>query len=711
MQNPPDGPLEPRPQVDQLLADLLRRADAGEPLEPEQWARDYPEFAEELREYFDTVELVDRLAGPILSPEEELAAAACAADPPLGRILGDYELLEELGRGGMGVVYKARQISLDRIVAVKVILAGAWASETDLKRFHSEARAAAQLEHPHIVGVYQVGKFEGHHYFSMDYIDGCGLDELARENVISSASAARYVQLVAEAIHAAHEHGILHRDLKPANVLIDRHDQPHVADFGLAKHLTRDGGLTATGAMVGTPSYMAPEQAEGKEATRASDVYSLGAILYVLLAGEPPFQRTSLIETITDVIHREPPAPSSLRSGIDRNLEAICLKCLHKVPARRYVTAQALADDLARFRQHQPVLARPVSRWQRGVRWVSSVPVVAALRGRTVTRPTAGQQRAQWLALSVVLAATIAFLVWRTLPARPRPLPDEIRVASAIPGGEYHEFSLALQPVLAKHTQRPVKVIDTSGSQQNSRLLLDGEADLALLQSGALDSEQVVVVAPLYYDLVFVVVRRSSGIARVSDLVGRKISIGLDGSGMQLSATQILSRLDIDPKQFSRSRVHFTDLGRDASYAAAIVTTGAENNDLKHLLATGEFRLVGLSEEETEKLVGPIYSPRTVRRGSLVATDQSDVVPNADIRTVATTTFLAVKRNAPDLLVTKTLEALYVRSNLVASFRLIPRAEVAQWKTIELHPAARKFFAEQRTVPLDISPLDISPPR
>ncbi len=288
---------------------------------------------------------------------------ASAADGP--RRFGDYEIVSEIARGGMGVVYKARQISLDRTVALKTILSGQFASDDDVQRFYTEARAAANLQHPNIVAIHEVGQHAGQHYFSMDYVEGRSLAALVEKGPLPVSQAIRYLKAIAEAINFAHRLGILHRDLKPSNILIDSFDQPRITDFGLAKrigvrdvpHSGRssdpiDSGLTTAGQVLGTPSYMPPEQIDADPAQLgpASDVYSLGAILYDLLTGRPPFRGRTARDTLLAVL-QSPPGPIRRlnRRLMPRRLERICLKCLEKDPTRRYPSAGALADDLERF--------------------------------------------------------------------------------------------------------------------------------------------------------------------------------------------------------------------------------------------------------------------------------------------------------------------------------------------------------------------------
>jgi WD40 repeat protein/serine/threonine protein kinase len=321
---------------------------------------------------------------------------------PMGqRLVGDYELLEEIAHGGMGVVFRARQTSLNRLVALKMIRSGSFASAAEVQRFRLEAEHTAQLDHPHIVLIYEVGEAQGQRYFAMKLIEGGSLNRHIDHFTQDHHQAAELVATVAEAVHYAHQHGILHRDLKPANILLSWEGEapaephapdgsagaspslhrcrPHVTDFGLAKRVEGSAGLTRSGAIVGTPSYMAPEQARGESnrLTTAADVYALGAILYELLTGRPPFQAETPLDILLQVVQDEPVPPSRLRPGLPRDLEIICLKCLVKAPQQRYDSALAVAEELRRWRRGEPILARPVSPLERLGRWCRRNPAVA----------------------------------------------------------------------------------------------------------------------------------------------------------------------------------------------------------------------------------------------------------------------------------------------------------------------------------------------
>ncbi len=411
-------------QLEEILHQHLQKVDAGESQDRNSLLKKYPEFASELAAFFASQDAVSRMARGMAEPAAfaENAAEAPTLAPnnspmssagPRIHYFGDYELLEEIAHGGMGVVFKARQVSLDRLVALKMIRSGQLASPDDVRRFRTEAESAANLDHPHIVPIYEVGEHDGQQYFSMKLMEGGTSRE---RSAACNKSHARQLNCCRPSLKPSVTHisaGILHRDLKPANILLDGQGKPHVTDFGLAKRVEGDQGLTQSGAIVGTPSYMPPEQAAGKKGlTTAVDVYSLGAIMYELLTGQPPFKAETPLDTVLEVLEKEPEAPRKLNPAIDRDLETICLKCLEKEPSKRYGSAEALAEELLRWLRGEPILARPVGSGERLWRWCRrNRPIAAALAGLLVS-----------LLAGTLVASVLAVAASRSAGARRRVL-------------------------------------------------------------------------------------------------------------------------------------------------------------------------------------------------------------------------------------------------------------------------------------------------
>ncbi len=385
----------------EVLAAYLEAVDAGWAPHRRSFVERYPQWRGDLETFFESHDEVHSLAEPFRTLSGTAIPPSPTGEPPtvviepglgtLPRAFGDYELVEEIARGGMGVVYKARQGGLNRVVALKMILAGQLATKEEVRRFRNEAEAAALMSHPNIVPIYEVGEQSGQPFFSMKLIEGGNLAQHVEEFRDRPRAAAAFLVPVARAVHYAHQRGILHRDLKPANILLEGggnaegpEGAPQITDFGLAKRFHDEADLTQSSAILGTPCYMAPEQAQGKGGglTTAADVYSLGAILYELLTGRPPFKAENALETLLQVRQQAPVPPRALNPKVDRDLETICLRCLEKVPGRRYGSAEALADDLERFLANEAIAARRVGAWERAWKWAWRRParaVVSAL--------------------------------------------------------------------------------------------------------------------------------------------------------------------------------------------------------------------------------------------------------------------------------------------------------------------------------------------
>lgn len=358
-------------RLNEAVVEYLLAQDRGEFIDPADLAARFPDVADELQDY---LRVERRLSAKSRAVEPESAASGpegVAVLPTVENLAPEFTDPELINRGGMGIIYKAREVRFDRTVALKFILLGRWASDADHSRFRVEAQALGRLKHPAIVQVYSSGEIDGNPYLVMEFIDGRSLRQLIEETPLSATAAARITMQVARAVAEAHRNQILHRDLKPSNILIDHRQQPHVTDFGLAKVLDNQHDVTVAGQIVGTPSYASPEQVQADaEVGAASDIYSLGAVLYACLTGRPPFRTDSMAQTVLMVQEVDPPPPRLFAPLLPRDLETICLKCLEKKPQSRYDSASALADDLQRFLDRDPILARPVSLMERTWRWI-----------------------------------------------------------------------------------------------------------------------------------------------------------------------------------------------------------------------------------------------------------------------------------------------------------------------------------------------------
>jgi eukaryotic-like serine/threonine-protein kinase len=369
--------LDPN-HADRVLADFLLRLDRGEAVDRERLLSEHPEAAEDLRRFFEDSDAVEQFAASTFDwPPSERADGPDLA----GTRFRDLDLVRELGRGGMGVVYLARQAGLERFVCVKMLISGRHAGDDELRRFLHEAASAAGLRHPHIVAIFDVGQHDGQPFFTMEFVDGQTLADLVRDGPLPAGRAAGYLRAVAEAVEYAHGRGVLHRDLKPSNILIDADDRPRITDFGLARRIEAAASLTQAGAVVGTPGYMPPEQASGAHdrVGPRSDVYALGAVLYELVTGRPPFQGETPLDTLLLLRDADPVRPGLLNPKVPPDLETICLKCLEKDPARRYDSAGSLAAELGRFLEGRPIVARPIGPLRRAARWCRRHPLPAGL--------------------------------------------------------------------------------------------------------------------------------------------------------------------------------------------------------------------------------------------------------------------------------------------------------------------------------------------
>jgi TRAP transporter TAXI family solute receptor len=718
---PTDDPAREQ-RLNELLAEYFRMAESGEAPDDGAFLAQHPDFAGELKEFFADKEWFNRWAESLQPPQRTISMPPQAGSqdrpppdradiPPTaplgtatlsaglrGRRFGDYDLLEEIASGGMGVVYRARQRSLNRIVALKMILAGQLASRVEVERFQREARAAANLRHRNIVMVHEVGEEEGQHYFSMDFIEGKNLAEIVRPGPLPAQQAARYMKKIAEAIHYAHQQGTLHRDLKPANALVDRDDEPMITDFGLAKRREDDSRLTHARDILGTPSYMSPEQASGDwdKVGAASDIYSLGAMLYELLTGRPPFRAESPTETVLQVLSEEPTSPRRLNPKVPRDLETIALKCLEKDPARRYPTALALAEDLGRFLEGEPIRAKPVGILARSLHFVRGIPLVAVLTGREMARPTRWQKRIQRAINAIPLVVAAAAAIWYVVPLL---LPSPIRIAGGTRGAAYLAVAERLAALVRGEGQSDASAVETEGSVENLKLLLEGKAEFGVVDesNGPFAGDQIRIVTHLFDTKTYVVVRKGSGIGSLDDLRDKLVWIAPEGSGMRSIALGILEGYGIKLKDFRPSTVPFAGIFRHGGPDAAIVTTKWElSRGLQDGLSSGQFALLPIEHGLPDDLAH-VLDPSEIGPKEL---PPAWGLSKGPIRTVKMRVYLAGRAAVSGRLVAKVLSGLYDNTEAWQDMGLIAEEQL-DLRLLEgrMHPAARDFFLKRPDKP------------
>ncbi|TWU43362.1 Serine/threonine-protein kinase PrkC [Novipirellula aureliae] len=730
---------EPKEEpIDRAFAAYLRSCDAGEMASRDDFLKQFPDVAQQLSELMEVADLVGRASGVATSPlhprnkprpsaidpsAKTVGLSVASEDdsnvdpgatlpmpyrakgdhgPTLPFNLGDYELLEMLGKGGMGIVYLARQTDLDRLVAVKMIRGGMLADESDVRRFYTEAQAAAKLNHPGIVPVHHFGQRAGHHFFSMSYIRGVDLQRRIDSGVIEPKTAARYVRDVARAIDHAHHNGVLHRDLKPANVMIDTDDNVLVTDFGLAKRMDSDSSVTGTGKAVGTPHYMAPEQAGGYSdlATQHSDIYSMGAILFACLTGRPPIMADNVVQTLLQVIHDPAPSIRSLKPDTPLDLDTIVAKCLEKLPTDRYQTATELANDLDAFINDQPIAAKARSLPMKVWHWLEGVPLVAAVTGRRMVDTSLSQRRFQAAMLLLLMISPFLVLAmasgWREYTSW---IPREIAIAGGVEEGIYDDVSATLAERMIQRHDLTASMIPSNGSLDNRDRLLRREVDLAPMQASAVSGDTICVVAPLFYEKIHLLVASDSDIQSPADLANRRIAVGPLGSGSRATAEMVFESLGLPPSVLEREESSWSDLthnlNRDNAPQAVIISIGVGSSFVFELLASERFRLLPIEPAMEISLQHPTLRPMTIDPTDYPGID----LPESGIATVGTTAFLAARHDSPDDLVTAVLESLYQEPEFCSG--LIPRKNAAEWQGLSLHRAARQFYnaSQSKTSP------------
>ncbi|MDG2222949.1 MAG: serine/threonine-protein kinase [Rubripirellula sp.] len=711
--------------LDEAFAAYLRSCDAGEIRSREDFLAQFPELAGELKQLMEAADMLgtfteQKTASHVIDPEgnpsDTIATNAIDhSDPDFdpevtlpiatrqkgdpGPTLpydlgGNYLLQEELGRGGMGVVYLAKQRELDRFVAVKMIRSGMLAGNNEVRRFYIEAQATARLSHPGIVGIHHFGQHEGHHFFSMEYIEGTDLQRKINTETLSPKQAARYVRDVARAIHHAHQKGVLHRDLKPANVLIDEQDCVRVTDFGLAKHIDTESSVTGSGAAVGTPHYMAPEQASGhsERVCRQSDVYSLGSILFASVTGRPPIMADTVMQTLVQVIHDPAPSVRSIGTEIPADLETIIAKCLEKPVGKRYKSAEALADELDAFLEGRPIKARPRSRIVKAWHWIEGVPLVAGLMGHRILHASPAHRRFQNAMLLLILLLTPILIAgaFTFYHFYRNAIPGTVRIYGGPEGGEYNDISVEIGNRIARAHGVEDDFSRSNGSWANHNAIVAGEVDLAPMQATSIRGDELGVVAPLFYELLYVLAREDSDIQTMQDLKNCRIAIGPPQSGSYATAMLVLKSLNLlESNQLEEGEWEPLAERKTQLPDAAMICIARNSDLIAKFRNSGRWRIIPIRN-------GAKISDRhpTLRSQEIQTSEFFDESPTtASIPTIGTTAFLVSSKGASSKLVRASLEALYsdppLREDLISKSLAI---ELLGF--VAFHPEAQRYFTE-----------------
>ena len=713
MVDEPENESAEEQSINHAWADFLRAQDEGQLLDRDAFLQQHPEIAGELQELLRAVDQFENYTDILqdaeasenttnIDPSEQTLPHISAVSELQNRKawlesdgksiklpckFGNYVLEKLLGKGGMGVVYQAMEESLQRRVAIKMIRAGHLADEREVQRFYAEARSVARLDHPNIVTVYQCGECDHHHYFTMDLVNGTDLAKRLKEGVLDNKEAAQIVATVAKAIAYAHKKGVVHRDLKPANVLIDLDGNIVVTDFGLAKIMHHDSGLTKSGAALGTPSYMAPEQAAGKSDDHSElvDVYSLGAVLFACLVGRPPFQGATPLNTILDVIHRPPPQVRQLNPNVHRDLETICDKCLQKTPERRYQSASELAEDLERFVDGRPILAKPLSLLQKSTYWLAGIPIVSALtgfRGHT-------EKSHHWVQRGLIfgLLLTVCCIVWGPVVQRwwrDSHLPRNLAIGAGTVDGTYYAMATSLASTFPEGSE--IQVIATEGSEDNRSRLMDGTIELGLVQADAIRDKSIALVAPLFFETVHVLIKPQSNIAALTDLRGKKVLLGPKNSGMNRIARRLLADCNIPISEIDAVNMDWfsDDLPEDLDAAIVVIRTGHQK--INEALAAGDLEFLPITDAIDLSLEEPTFRVARIR-----AEDYPAARLNEPVQTLATAAFLATRADASAMLVQSVLRSLYEPQR----DDIIPLRSATHWLNAFYHPMARDYFEKK----------------